>query len=445
MDATPQPRKPWTTKLTARRFGQRMSFDPEGADLGQHPPEQLGREVVEQPARRRPPRRPTARRWRPPPLSPERAPTRTWSGTVTVSAAGPDTASGSGSGPGCHAGRRPDPPISPGGGDGRRRHVDSPDAHLRGDRRGRHRGRPVAGHTLGARRRRGEEGARVAREARLHDGAGEGPSDGPLVVPAHRQAQIRQATAVEVPRELCRRFGEGGTTPGDAGPHGVGGEARLLRHLRPRQGQGHGVAPPPVEVGRHLERRRRRLAPHAADPHPVRAVLGQLDAVEARHGVRAEVARAADLVEQLRRHRSHRDGAPGPRVLGHHRAPVGVHLGDGEADPLSPWDLVEEGVVAAAALRPALNDVARHHRAGDGVELVVLPPEGVQRRAHDEGGVGHPAGDDDLRAGRQRVGDRTGPQVRVGGDHLGTLGELLGRVEVHEALAGRSSARPGVR
>ena len=53
--------------------------------------------------------------------------------------------------------------------------------------------RPVAGDALRARRRRGEERAGVARQARLDHGAREGPADRLLVVAADRQAQVRHA------------------------------------------------------------------------------------------------------------------------------------------------------------------------------------------------------------------------------------------------------------
>ena len=46
--------------------------------------------------------------------------------------------------------------------------------------------------------------------------------------------------------------------------------------------------------------------------------------------------------------------------------------------------VLEEGVVPAAALGAALNDVPRHHGAGDGVEVVVGPTERVQRRPDDQ-------------------------------------------------------------
>ncbi len=168
------------------------------------------------------------------------------------------------------------------------------------------------------------------------------------------------------------------------------------------------------------------------------------DGVEARDGVGAQVARAGDLVEQLGRDSADGDDASAPGVLGDDRGPVGAHLGQREADALPARDLFEEGVVPAAALRAALNDVARHHSAGNGVEVGVLPPEGVQGRPDHQGGISHPARDHDLRAGRQRVGDGPCPQVGVGRDDSRVLGQGFAGVEVHEPLAGGPQiAQPG--
>ena len=147
-----------------------------------------------------------------------------------------------------------------------RRHGGGPD-----------RRRPVAGDALGARRRRGEEGAGIARQARLDDGAREGPADRLLVVAAHGQAQVRHAAAGQVAREVLRRLGEGVPPARDAGPHRLGGEAGLLGHLGAGQRQRHGVAPAGVEVGRDLQRGRAaprpapaRCAPGRGPPAPAR-------------------------------------------------------------------------------------------------------------------------------------------------------------------------------
>ncbi len=68
-----------------------------------------------------------------------------------------------------------------------------------------------------------------------------------------------------------------------------------------------------------------------ADPHPVGAVGGQLDAVHPGGRVRVGVARAGDLVEQLRGDGVDADQPAGAGVLGDHRRSVGVDFGQREA------------------------------------------------------------------------------------------------------------------
>ena len=65
-------------------------------------------------------------------------------------------------------------------------------------------------------------------------------------------------------------------------------------------------------------------------------------------------------------------------MLGDHRRAVPVHLHDGKTDPLAIGHLLEEGVVAAAALGAALDHMAGHDGTGDGVEVGIGPSEGVQ-------------------------------------------------------------------
>ena len=96
--------------------------------------------------------------------------------------------------------------------------------------------------------------------------------------------------------------------------------------------------------------------------------------------------------------------------------------------------LLEEGIVPATALRATFDDVARHHCAGNGVEVAVGPAERVQRRPDHQGGIGHPTRHDHLGAGRQRVGDRAGPQVGVRRHDGRVGGKDLAGVEVHELL-----------
>jgi hypothetical protein len=71
-------------------------------------------------------------------------------------------------------------------------------------------------------------------------------------------------------------------------------------------------------------------------------------------------------------------------VLGDDGGAIRVELCEGEADPAGAGDLLEEGVVAAATLRPALNNMAGHHGTRDGVMILVGPPERMERRADRE-------------------------------------------------------------
>ena len=387
-EATPQPRMPWTTKLTAHRFGRGWRSTANGRASGRSARK---RSEVKSSASQRETASSSAQRptLASPPLSPERAPTSAQRGTWTRSARVTETSPGP-------VGRAAAPRRVRRGrhhGPGRHRRPAhrarlAVDLEDRRDRRSGHGCRPVPRHTLGPWRRRGEEGARIARQARLDHRTGKGAADRPFVVAAHGEAEIRHAATGEIAREVLRPLGERGPPTGDPGPHGVGGEAGLLRHPGPRERERHRVAPAGVEVRRHLQRRRGRLAPHARDAHPVRSHLGQLDRVEARHGIRAQVAGTGDLVEQLRRHRADRHRPAGAGVLGDDRRTVRVQLGQRETDPVAPGNLLEEGVVPAAALCPALDHVAGHDGARDGVEIAVIPAEGVQRRPHRERGIG---------------------------------------------------------
>ena len=124
------------------------------------------------------------------------------------------------------------------------------------------------------------------------------------------------------------------------------------------------------------------------------------------------------LVQQLRGHGADGDRAAGAGVLGDDAGAVGIDLGDREAGMAQVGDLGEERVVAAGGLRAALDDVPGRHRPGERVEVVQLPAEVRGCRADDERGVGHPAGDDDVRAGLQAGGDPPAAEVGVRRDGL---------------------------
>ena len=90
-------------------------------------------------------------------------------------------------------------------------------------------------------------------------------------------------------------------------------------------------------------------------------------AVHPQRHIGIRVARAGDLVEQLGGDRVDGDRAAGAGMLGDHRRPVGVDLGEREARDASGRRFGEERVVAAGGLRTALDDVARGHRTRERV------------------------------------------------------------------------------
>lgn len=76
----------------------------------------------------------------------------------------------------------------------------------------------------------------------------------------------------------------------------------------------------------------------------------------------------------------------------------------------------EEGVVPAGGLGAALQDVPGDDGPGEGVVVVRPPAEVGGGGAGDEGGVGDPAGDDDIGPGAQTGGDTVAAEVGVGGE-----------------------------
>ena len=145
-------------------------------------------------------------------------------------------------------------------------------------------------------------------------------------------------------------------------PEGSRDGSRLGVDVESGQCDGDVVAVPADRVGRNLQRRRRRLAHHARDGDPVAGQLLEPDRVEASGHVGSEVARAADLVQQLRGDRPDRDLATGGVVLADHRRTVGGHVGPREADVFDAGHLGEERVVAARGLTRALDHVTGDHR-----------------------------------------------------------------------------------
>jgi hypothetical protein len=85
----------------------------------------------------------------------------------------------------------------------------------------------------------------------------------------------------------------------------------------------------------------------------------------------------------------------------------------------------EEGVVAAGRLGAALDDVPGGHGAGDRVKVAIRPAEPGRGRAHDERGVGDPAGHDDVRARPQALRDPECAEIGVGSQRF-TQAQLAG-------------------
>ena len=92
-----------------------------------------------------------------------------------------------------------------------------------------------------------------------------------------------------------------------------------------------------------------------------------------------------------------------------------MDLREREAGVVEVGDRGKERVVAAGGLGAALDDVARHHRAGQPVIVAPGPAEVRRGRPDDHRGIGHAAGDDDVGSGVQAVDDSPRTQVGVGG------------------------------
>ena len=190
------------------------------------------------------------------------------------------------------------------------------------------------------------------------------------------------------------------------------------RGLRVEVGAGereeHAVFPAADPGDRDLGRRRWRRAAHAADLDAVVTQVGQRGGVQVCGHVGVEVGGFTDLVEQLSGDGVSGDGAAGARVLGDHRGTVGVDFGDREPRLHEVGDGPEPGEVAAGRLWPAFDDVSGGDRAGERVVVIRGPTPPPGGGTDDHGGVGDPAGDDDVGAVGQRPRDAEPTQVGVG-------------------------------
>ena len=112
---------------------------------------------------------------------------------------------------------------------------------------------------------------------------------------------------------------------------------------------------------------------------------------------------------------------------------------------LEAGDLGEEGEVAAGRLGPALDDVPGDDRAGQRVPVVPPPAVMPGGRPQRQGGVGDPAGDDDVGAAAQRLGDAPSAEVGVGGEHRAITQRLAGVHVCEVPPAARNSSSRGSR
>ena len=130
-------------------------------------------------------------------------------------------------------------------------------------------------------------------------------------------------------------------------------------------------------------------------------------------------ARIAHFVEQLLFDRCDGDAPAGARVLGEAERPVGLGFDDRIADVGQirnrfPIHLA----ISAGPLRAAFDGVPGDGAGREPVPIVGLPPEFVNHRREREAGIGHAAGDDDLRALRERVDHGQRAEVNVRALHV---------------------------
>ena len=123
--------------------------------------------------------------------------------------------------------------------------------------------------------------------------------------------------------------------------------------------------------------------------------------------------RVVHLVEELMAERVGAHATAGAGRLRDHRRAVGVD----PCDRIRQVPGVRErppvaGVVAAQALARALEQVADEDARGQPVPVVPGPAVLVGERCEEQRRVGDPAGDHDVGALRERVGDRSGAEVR---------------------------------
>ena len=217
--------------------------------------------------------------------------------------------------------------------------------------------------------------------------------------------------------------------------------AAFSRGVRPTENETADRLEPRRVGDRSLQRRRPRAAANAFDGHAVGAVFAQPDAGEIRAAIRRQVGPGvAQFVEQLFLDDGRRHPPAGSGMFGHDETAVGTRLDDGKADIRHiGYRLPVERAVPAGALRAALDDVSGDGSGGQAVPIVRQPAELMDQRRQRQRRVGRSAGNDDVRAGLQRLDERERSEIDVRAqDALADGLDARAAVEIVEA----HSARP---
>ena len=143
----------------------------------------------------------------------------------------------------------------------------------------------------------------------------------------------------------------------DLGQQRVAYQRRFGLDVHSREPERGGVAIATDVVQADLQVLRAWLAAHPGYPHSIGRLLLELDRVEAGLHVRVQIGGLGDLVEQLSRHGSYRDAASGAWMLGDDEAPILFDLDEREAGVVETGYLLEEGIITARHLGPALDQV----------------------------------------------------------------------------------------
>src|SRR5699024_7799122 len=299
------------------------------------------------------------------------------------------------------------------------------------------------GHTVGSGiawwRRDVETG--VTAQGQFHGGGAEGASDAGRVVVAGAHAEPCGGRVLGVAVRVLRRDeGEAqvfGFTAGQGGTYLLFDQGRLVLGGQSGDEEFDLVAETGEAGQSHLQSGGWCLTSGSAQVYPVGALLGELHGVQSCGHVGSGIACPGDLVHQLGGDGAWGHRTPAAWVFGDGRAAVGVDLGDREPGVGQVVAVVCQffgvGVVAAGGLGSAFDDMAGHGGPGQCVEVLPFPSEVGDGGSQGQGGVGDPAGDDDVGTCVQAGGDTEGAQVGVGGQWCAEV-EFLGPVE--EIVAG---------